>query len=252
MDRALQWAGYEVEHVWGEDAHNHNHGAAIFPQAMRWLWKDYPQPVVTHLDRSKEILAWDLQTRESEVIAAGFASNDRVVLHDSSIYVTDPEGKQIWYIDPAKRAAKPVDTFDGCNGITVSPDQSLLYVAHFPGRFIYSYQIAADGSLHYKQPSIHLLCRPNRGCSGWQPDPASRCGMRRLRPAPPQPSLPVCWTCLLAGENGGHTEAQAAALGGRQVPAAVRRPAFRRRSGPATAPEYAEGARRGPTRIGRW
>ena len=45
MNRALQWAGYEVEHVWGKDAHNHNHGAAIFPQAMRWLWKDYPQPV---------------------------------------------------------------------------------------------------------------------------------------------------------------------------------------------------------------
>ena len=34
-----------------------------------------------------------------------------------------------------------MDEFDGCNGITVSPDQTLLYVAHFPGRFIYSYQI---------------------------------------------------------------------------------------------------------------
>ena len=46
--------------------------------------------------------------------------------------------------------------FEGCNGITVSPDQSLLYVAHFPGRFIYSHQIAADGSLNYKQPYFHL------------------------------------------------------------------------------------------------
>ncbi len=45
LNRALEWAGYEVEHVWGEDGHNHNHGAAIFPQAMRWLWKDYPQGV---------------------------------------------------------------------------------------------------------------------------------------------------------------------------------------------------------------
>ena len=104
----------------------------------------------------RKILAWDLQTGQPEVIAEGFASNDLVVLHNGSIYVTDPQSKQIWYIDPATRESKPVDTFDGCNGITVSPDQTLLYVAHFPGRFIYSYQIAADGSLKYKQPYFHL------------------------------------------------------------------------------------------------
>ena len=49
-----------------------------------------------------------------------------------------------------------MDAFEGCNGITASPDQTLLYVAHFPGRFIYSYQIAADGRLNYKQPYFHL------------------------------------------------------------------------------------------------
>ncbi len=238
MNRALRWAGYEVQHVWGEDGHNQKHGAAIFPQAMRWLWKDYPQPVATHLDRSssrarellvdgadweligegyqwaeglavtrdgtlyfsdvpasriyrvrsggepelfveqtgkanglalgpdgrlygacsgiKKILAWDLQSGTPEVIAEGFASNDLVVLHNGAIYVTDPQSKQIWYVDPATRESKPVDTFDGCNGITVSPDQTLLYVAHFPGRFIYSYQISEDGSLKYKQPYFHL------------------------------------------------------------------------------------------------
>ncbi|RYF94008.1 MAG: gluconolactonase, partial [Chitinophagaceae bacterium] len=45
MERALTFAGYEVNHVWGEGGHNGNHGSAIFPQAMRWLWKDWPQPV---------------------------------------------------------------------------------------------------------------------------------------------------------------------------------------------------------------
>ena len=94
------------------------------------------------------------------MIAEGFASNDLVVLHNGSIYVTDPQSKQIWHIDPATHQSKPVDTFDGCNGITVSPDQTLLYVAHFPGRFIYSYQIAADGRLNYKQPYFHLHLPP--------------------------------------------------------------------------------------------
>jgi sugar lactone lactonase YvrE len=45
MERALTFAGYEVTHVWGEGGHNGQHGTAIFPQAMRWLWKDWPKPV---------------------------------------------------------------------------------------------------------------------------------------------------------------------------------------------------------------
>jgi len=104
----------------------------------------------------KKILAWDLKTGEPEVVAEGFFSNDLVVLNSGSIYITDPQSKQVWHIDSATHEAKPVDAFDGCNGITVSPDQTLLYVAHFPGRFIYSYQIAADGRLNYKQPYFHL------------------------------------------------------------------------------------------------
>jgi hypothetical protein len=43
MERALSFAGYEVQHVWGEGAHNGKHGTAVFPQAMRWLWKDWPR-----------------------------------------------------------------------------------------------------------------------------------------------------------------------------------------------------------------
>jgi gluconolactonase len=45
MERALKFAGYEVNHVWGEGAHSGRHGTAIFPDAIRWLWKDWPQPV---------------------------------------------------------------------------------------------------------------------------------------------------------------------------------------------------------------
>lgn len=52
MLSALKWAGYEVEHSWGEGGHNGKHGAAIFPDAMRWLWKDYPQPISTSKERA--------------------------------------------------------------------------------------------------------------------------------------------------------------------------------------------------------
>src|SRR5262245_26792105 len=45
MERALTFAGYEVSHVFGDGAHNGKHATAIFPDAMRWLWKDWPKHV---------------------------------------------------------------------------------------------------------------------------------------------------------------------------------------------------------------
>ena len=47
MERALGFGGYEVNHVWGEGAHSGAQGTSLFPEAMRWLWKGWPQPVAT-------------------------------------------------------------------------------------------------------------------------------------------------------------------------------------------------------------
>ena len=44
MERALTFAGYEVDHAWGDGGHNGKHATEIFPDAMRWLWKDWPEP----------------------------------------------------------------------------------------------------------------------------------------------------------------------------------------------------------------
>lgn len=48
MERALTWAGYEVNHTWGDGGHNGKHAVTIMAEALKWLWKDYPQPVQTH------------------------------------------------------------------------------------------------------------------------------------------------------------------------------------------------------------
>jgi sugar lactone lactonase YvrE len=45
MERSLIFAGNPVMHAWGEGAHNGKMAGAVFPAAMRWIWKDYPQPV---------------------------------------------------------------------------------------------------------------------------------------------------------------------------------------------------------------
>lgn len=45
MSRALEFAGYDVRHVWGAGTHNGNHATSIFPDVVRWLWRDWPEPV---------------------------------------------------------------------------------------------------------------------------------------------------------------------------------------------------------------
>ncbi|MGI9242673.1 MAG: SMP-30/gluconolactonase/LRE family protein [Verrucomicrobiales bacterium] len=236
MLRALEWAGYEVDHAFADGGHNGKHGAAIFPDVMRWLWKEkevkthpensnheasrflvegedwelvgegfgwaeglastaYGDLYFTDVPRSKlyrikpggepevvvedtgkangislgadgklygacgganQIRAWDLKTMEMEVIADGTSCNDIVVRHDGTIYYTDPKESKIWMIDGETRERKVVDRFKECNGIGLSADQTQLFVAHFPGRFIYSFTINEDGTLGNKQPYYHM------------------------------------------------------------------------------------------------
>jgi gluconolactonase len=240
MERALVFAGYEVNHSWGTGGHNGQHATQVFPDAMRWLWKDYPAPVKVGAGSQplQEILipgeGWSLvadgyrftegpianargevffndipnskcykigldgkvgvfasdtkqangqafgpdgrlyavatganavvaydESGRSTVIAEGFRGNDLVIRHDGGIYATNPsregpEPSRVWYISP-RGEKKEVDTgLKFTNGITLSPDQSLLYVAEFRSHWIWSYQIQPDGSLKYKQKYYHL------------------------------------------------------------------------------------------------
>ena len=41
MYAALKFREYDVKFVYGEGAHNGNHGGAILPDSLRWLWRDY-------------------------------------------------------------------------------------------------------------------------------------------------------------------------------------------------------------------
>ncbi len=49
MDSALKFRGYDYRFVPGEGGHNGNHGGAILPESLIWLWRDTP-PATTSND----------------------------------------------------------------------------------------------------------------------------------------------------------------------------------------------------------
>jgi gluconolactonase len=108
---------------------------------------------------SEQVLSYG-DDSQPKVVAEGFRGNDLVVLHDGSLYVTnpgrDPEPSKVWYISP-RGEKKEVDTgLKFSNGVALSPDQSLLYVAESRSHWVWSYQIQPDGSLAAKQRYFHL------------------------------------------------------------------------------------------------
>ena len=40
--QALHEKGYDLNYQWGIGRHSQKHGGAIFPDMMRWLWRDHP------------------------------------------------------------------------------------------------------------------------------------------------------------------------------------------------------------------
>ena len=45
MEESLSFAGYDVNHSWGTLGHEGSHAQSLFPDVVKWLWRDYPAPI---------------------------------------------------------------------------------------------------------------------------------------------------------------------------------------------------------------
>ncbi len=163
MERALTFAGYDVRHEWGTLGHDGRQGAMLFPDAMRYLWKGWPAPVavVGHSNNGMlgQILVpgsdWELAPSKTSGAVPTTAAVRR---YDKTAYSAERVGKR-----GEERSRLTRQSADGkrqtlaegdqqvATGVTLSPDQTLLYVADGASHWVWSYQIQPDGSLKYGQ-----------------------------------------------------------------------------------------------------
>jgi len=247
MLSALEFSGYEVEHVWGDGYHGGKHAGAIMPDGMRWLWKTWPEAPRTHYEKSAhqdlndvliegkgwelmleaggaiedvalapdgslfysvaeasciyrigpesgasselwltqsggatglafdkegrlygcqekagKVARWDVVSKKVDTLAKNVRAKAIVLAHDGTAYFTVPESKAVWCIPP-ERKQRPfiaADDYSGVHGITLSPDQSFVYVSDSSGRHVWSAQRASDGSLRHNRAFYHLNLPP--------------------------------------------------------------------------------------------
>lgn len=124
MERALQFSGYEVNHVWGEGGHNGQHGTAIFPEAMRWLWKDYPKPVAKGATKNPFLNDILLENTDWELVGEGYTFTEGVIANaagevffqdipKAKTYKVGLDGKIVLLINDSKCASGTSFSEDG-------------------------------------------------------------------------------------------------------------------------------------------
>lgn len=103
----------------------------------------------------KRIVAYAKDGAES-VIAENVGSNDLAINRKGEIYFTEPQTKRVWFIDATGKKRVAHEGIEYPNGVLLSADQSLLYVADYRGKWVWSFQVQPDGSLANAQPFYRM------------------------------------------------------------------------------------------------
>ena len=145
MFSALQYAGYESNLSVGSEGHLSRHGGSILPDAMRWLWKDYPKPVAKPslvVDRG----AYDFVQAGTdwELIGQGYKFADGAAADKAgNVFFTDRPNQKIYKIDLDGKVSLWKDDSGGPVGIVFGPD-GRMYVGESVAKQVVSY--APDGT----------------------------------------------------------------------------------------------------------
>lgn len=127
MYSALQWAGYDVERKWGMGGHNSRHGASIFPEAMRWLWRDSARPIQTRVSTNSPLNEILLPDSPWELLGQGYGFPGGLCpMPNGEIFFADMNESRVYRVlaDGNVRIAR--HNTSGAQAIALHPDGSLI------------------------------------------------------------------------------------------------------------------------------
>jgi enterochelin esterase-like enzyme len=129
LERALSFAGYQVEHVWGEGIHSGRHATAVFPDAMRWLWKDWPQPVRAGQTQNTVLKAILPPEDRWQTVASGYKRADALASNaKGEVFFRDAGNQKTYRIARDERIGESLSLGNKGRGMAFGPDGRLYAV----------------------------------------------------------------------------------------------------------------------------
>ena len=140
--KSLDYAGYEVKFEVGTEAHNSRHGAAILPDALRWLWHDYPSPIV-----AAKAIKGDHRTitdfldpdHDWELVGEGYKHTEGPAADRyGNVYFCDAGASRIYKVAADGKATLFKENTGGATGLMFGPD-GRLYAAENARKRVVAY-----------------------------------------------------------------------------------------------------------------
>ena len=155
MLSALQFAGYEVRHSWGEGGHSSKNARKIMPDVMRWLFEGWPELPKKGKSQSKTLASMLVDGEEWRCVGDGIPQG--AMLHpysESKVLLQSGKSKEFISVDGTRAKAK--------GKIKLSDPYSAVYpgATHTAKRvegsnWVWDY-ICKDGKLTYGQQFYYL------------------------------------------------------------------------------------------------
>ena len=118
---------------------------------------------------TKQIIGYDANEKPT-IVADSVAGNDLVVAKNGNIYVTAPDGTEkpskLFLIRPNGEKTVVDEGIKYANGLTLTPDQTQLYVTESASQWVWIYSIKNDGTLTNKQ-RYGWLHYPDQAGNAW-------------------------------------------------------------------------------------
>src|ERR1700737_4446731 len=148
MYEALEYAGYDATLVMGEGAHDNEQAAAILPDALRWLWRGYPAPIVVHEPATMKEPGWDPRGKPFAIVSPA-EPWQRVGSAGSVGGLSADDAGNVFFIDGG---TSRVYKADAAGSVTVWKEKA---------SGVGALRVGADGAVYAAQPGLHRIVRWN-------------------------------------------------------------------------------------------
>jgi len=174
MYRSLKWAGYEVTNVWGEGGHNDKHAAAIMPDAVRYIWHKYPEPVKAGMaDPAKRRSKILISGEDWQEVSSGHRFTEGPAVNSKGeVFFTDIPNSRIHKVDLDGKVSVFAEKTANANGLMFGPDGKLYACKNGEKKIVRYDENGKEETVLEDSPSNDLVILADG--SGYYTDPGNK------------------------------------------------------------------------------